>query len=95
MWIHLDNVSVKIPPHLLEKSEVLTDALSVAEPSLTRSVTLSAPNDWLQAWVACYCNEEEGLSGKDISDLVHCLLVWFLRLKCGIHHVEKSLSCRI
>jgi hypothetical protein len=94
MLIHLDNVSVKIPPQLLEKSELLTDALSVAEPSVTRKVTLAAPEEWLQAWVACYCNEEEGLSGKDIMDLVHCILVCFLRLECGIHRDDKSFYCR-
>jgi hypothetical protein len=95
MLIHLDNVSVKIPPQLIEKSEVLRNALSVAEPSVTRKVTLAAPKEWLQAWVACYCNEEEGLSGNDISDLVRCLLVRFLRLACGIHRDEKSFICRI
>jgi hypothetical protein len=78
LWMHIDNASVKIPAQLLEKSEVLTDALSVACPSVTRKVTLAAPEEWLQAWVSCYCNEEVSLGIKDITDLVNCLLVCFL-----------------
>jgi hypothetical protein len=95
MLIHLDNVSVKIPPQLLERSEVLTDALSVAEPSVTRKVTLAAPKEWLQAWVACYCNKEEDFSEQDNRDLVHCLLVCFLRPECGIHRDVQIFICRI
>jgi hypothetical protein len=79
MWMHLDNLSVKIPPQLLAKSQFLMDALSVADPS--GKATLAAPKEWLQAWVGCYCNEEQILSGKEINDLVNCLLVCFLRLE--------------
>jgi hypothetical protein len=78
IWIQLDNVSVKIPQQLLNKSKVLMDALSVAEPSVTQTVTLAAPKEWLQAWVLCYCNEEETLSDIDINDLINCLLVCIL-----------------
>jgi hypothetical protein len=94
MWMHLDDVSVEIPQQLLDKSEVLMDALSVAEPSVERNVTLAAPKEWLRAWVGCFCNEGESLSGKDISDLVNCLLVCFLRLERSCHRDPKSNSCR-
>jgi hypothetical protein len=77
MWIHLDNASVEIPPEVLNKSQVLTDALFVADPSVRRKVTLATPNEWLEAWVACYCTEEESLGSKDIKTLVNCLLVCF------------------
>jgi hypothetical protein len=75
MWIHLDNVSVKIPSHLLEKSPILMNALSVAHPSVARKVTVAVPREWLQSWAVCYCNEEEILNDVDIEDLVKCLLV--------------------
>jgi hypothetical protein len=81
MWMHLDNVSVKIPPQLLEKSPILMNALSVAHPSVARKVTVAAPREWLQSWVACYCNEEESLSSVDIKDLIKCLLVCLLLWK--------------
>jgi hypothetical protein len=78
MWMHLDNVSVKIPPQLLEKSPVLMNALSVAHPSVARKVTVAALREWMQSWVVCYCNEKRSLSGVDIKDLVNCLLVCLL-----------------
>jgi hypothetical protein len=78
LWMHLDNTRVKIPAQLLEKSQVLTDALSVPCASVTRTVTLAAPKEWLQAWVVCFCNEKGRLSCEDIKDLVNCLLVCFM-----------------
>jgi hypothetical protein len=75
MWMHLDNMSVKIPPKLLEKSPILLNALSVAHPSVAREVTLAAPKEWMQAWAVCLCNEEERMNDVDIEDLVKCLLV--------------------
>jgi hypothetical protein len=84
MWMHLDNGSLKIPPQLLRKSQVLIDALSVAHPSVTRNVTVAAPNEWLRAWLGCYCNEEKSLSSENIEDLVNCLLVCFLHLRAGL-----------
>jgi hypothetical protein len=75
--IHLDSKSVEIPPQVLNKSRVLMDALSVADPSVRRKVTLSAPQEWLQAWVACYCNEDGNLGSKDVEELLNCLMVWF------------------
>jgi hypothetical protein len=95
MCIHVDNFSVKIPQQLLNKSQFLMDALSVAEPSVTRKATLAAPKEWLQAWVVCYCNEEESLSEKDTRDLVYCLLVCFLRLACSSHRAKNRNSCPI
>jgi hypothetical protein len=80
MWMHLDNASVKIPPKLVNKSQILMDGLSVTSPSIAGKVTLPAPKEWLQAWAACYCNGEEILSCEDIKDLVNCLFVCFLRL---------------
>jgi hypothetical protein len=93
MWIHLDDISVKIPEQLLNKSEILTDAVSVAEPSVTRKITLAAPKEWLQAWVLCYCNEEESLKSKDINVLVNCLLVRFLRLVHSFHRDQNRYFC--
>jgi hypothetical protein len=83
MWMQLDNGSQKIPPQLLNKSQVLMDALSAADPSVARTVTVAAPKKWLQAWVLCYCNEEESLSCVNIKDLVNCLLVCFLLWNAG------------
>jgi hypothetical protein len=81
--MHLDNGSQKIPSQLLNKSQILMDALSVAHPSVTRKVTVAAPKEWLEAWVACYCNEEESLSWNNTKDLMNCLLVcFFLMLAC-------------
>jgi hypothetical protein len=76
--MHLDNGSLKIPSQLLNKSQILTDALSVANHSVTRKVTVAAPKEWLQAWVVCCCNEKGSLSCDNIKDLVNCLLVCFL-----------------
>jgi hypothetical protein len=90
MWMHLDNLSVIIPPQLLNKSKFLMDALSVADPS--GIATLAAPKEWLQAWVGCYCNEEQILSGKGIRDLVNCLLVCFLRLERSSHRDQNRYS---
>jgi hypothetical protein len=80
MWMHLDNASVRIPPQLLNQSQVLMDAMSKSDPSAKRKVTVAFPKEWLQAWVGCYCNEleEERLRCDDIEDLVNCLLVCFL-----------------
>jgi hypothetical protein len=77
MWIHLDSESVEIPPHVVNKSQVLIHALSMADSSVRRKVTLSAAQEWLQAWVACYCNEDGNLGSKDITELFNCLLVCF------------------
>jgi hypothetical protein len=51
MWMHLDSGSLKIPPHLLNKSQILTDALAAARSAedVTRKVTVAAPKEWLQA----------------------------------------------
>jgi hypothetical protein len=94
MWIQLDNESVKIPQQLLNKSKILMEALCVAEPSVTRSVTLAAPKEWLQAWVLCYCNEEESLRSKDINKLISCMLVCFLCLERSSHGAQNRYVCR-
>jgi hypothetical protein len=80
MWMHLDSGSLKIPAQLLNKSQILMDALSAARSAedVTRKVTVAAPKEWLQAWVGCYCNEEEILSCSNIKDLINCLLVCLL-----------------
>jgi hypothetical protein len=83
--MHLDNASVNIPSQLLEKSPIFVNALSVPQSSVTRTVSLPAPTKWLEAWVLCYCDEEEkDLSSQDIEVLVNCLLVLFL-LAPGSH----------
>jgi hypothetical protein len=102
MWMILDNKSVKIPSQLLNKSLVLRDALSVADPSTRRKVTVAAPQEWLQAWTGCYCNEEETLKCDSIEQLVHCLLVCFLFCiasaivpPIGTHAVGLLIACRV
>jgi hypothetical protein len=77
MWIHLDSESVEIHPHVSNKSQVLMDALSMADSSVRRKVTLSAVQECLQAWVACYCNQDGSLGSKDVKELFNCLLVCF------------------
>jgi hypothetical protein len=73
VWMHLD---VRIPSHLLNKSQVFMDAMmSEAAPSVARDFTLAAPKEWLQAWVACYCSDKQHLSCAETSELVHCLMV--------------------
>jgi hypothetical protein len=94
MWMHLDNVTVKVPPTLVKRSQVLLDALSMTDPSVTRKVTVPAPKEWLQAWAVCYCNEEESMSCKDIKCLVSCLLVCFLCLKRSSSRADKHF-CRV
>jgi hypothetical protein len=75
MWMHLDDATVKVPQQLLNMSQVLINAVSASHPSAARKVTLAAPKEWLQAWVGCFCHEEDSLSDKDIQCLVSCLLV--------------------
>jgi hypothetical protein len=77
MLIHLDDLSAKVPPQLVSKSQVLVDALSVTDPPVTRKITLSVPKEWMRAWAVCYCNEDERLICDDIKDLINCLLVCF------------------
>jgi hypothetical protein len=93
MWMQLDNVNVKIPQQFLDKSPLLMNALTVAQPSVTQTVSLAAPADWLDAWVLCFCDEEENLSCQDIQVLVDCLLVCFLLLQ-RICHEAASRFCR-
>jgi hypothetical protein len=102
LLMHLNNGCVKIPSLLLNKSQVFKDALSLAHPSTTRQVTLAAPDKWLQAWAACYCNEEEKLNCAEIEDLVNCLLVCSVRcnaaavvLDIGVCAVAVFTACRM
>jgi hypothetical protein len=86
VWIHLDNVRVHIPSHILNKSQILKDGLSSGEDSsVGKKLTLAAPEERLQAWMACYGGEEERLRYAGTKDLVNCLLV-------RIHLLESS--CR-
>jgi hypothetical protein len=74
--VHLGNVGVDIPSHLLCTSKLFMDVLaSVDDPSVGREFTLSVPEEWLQAWVTCYANGEKRLSCVDIEGLVNCLMV--------------------
>jgi hypothetical protein len=80
--MHDGNVLVPIPSHLLNKSQILIDAMSsVDDTSGSKDFTLPAPKEWLQAWMACYGSEEERLGRANIKDLVNCLLVSFFFLK--------------
>jgi hypothetical protein len=93
MWMHLDDLTVQIPPQLLNTSQVLMKAMSVARSSVARKVTLAAPQRWLQAWVGCFCIEEEILSDQDTQSLVDCLLVCLLSLECGCNRADISQFC--
>jgi hypothetical protein len=78
LWMHLDDVRVNIPSRLVSQSQVLIDAMScVGDSSIPGDLTLPAPKEWLQAWMACYDSEEEHLRREDTEDLVNCLLVRF------------------
>jgi hypothetical protein len=85
MWMHLDSGSLKIPPQLLNKSQMLMNALASAGSAVdvTWKVTVAAPKEWLQAWVGCYCKEEEILGCDNIKDLMNCLLVCFFLWNAG------------
>jgi hypothetical protein len=78
LWLHLDEVRVNIPSHLVNQSQVLMDTMScVDDSSITGDLTLPAPKERLQAWMACYGSEEERLRCASTEDLVNCLLVRF------------------
>jgi hypothetical protein len=79
--MQLDNVNVKIPQQFLDKSPILMNTMSVAQSSVTQTVSLAAPIRWLEAWVFCFCDEEESLICQDVQVLVDCLLVCFLLLQ--------------
>jgi hypothetical protein len=52
VWLYLDNIPVNIPSNLLHKSKTLMGGVSsVTHPST--GFTLAAPEEWLQAWLAC------------------------------------------
>jgi hypothetical protein len=79
--MHLADVSLHIPAHLVNESKVLLDALtSTGTSSLTSSFTLAAPVEWLQAWVSCYVREEVRLGNADLEVLMNCLRVCFSQL---------------
>jgi hypothetical protein len=82
--MHLDNDRISIPSRLVNQSQILLDAMScVDDSSITGDLTLPAPKEWLQAWMACYGSEEERLRCADTEDLINCLLVRFsLFLSC-------------
>jgi hypothetical protein len=76
VWMHVDDVRVNIPSRLVNRSQVLMDAMScVDDSSVYGDLTLPAPKEWLQAWIACYGREEERLRCADTEGLVNCLLV--------------------
>jgi hypothetical protein len=96
VWIHLDNVRVHIPSHILNKSQILIDALSsVDDSSVAKNLTLAAPEEWLQVWVACYGGEEERLRCAGIKDLVNCLLVRIHLLECSCRRAQRCLMVYI
>jgi hypothetical protein len=74
----LRDVRVNIPPHLVRSSEMLMDFVSsVDDISITSDFPLPVPEEWLDAWVACYCTETKPLRCLEIRDMVNCLLVCF------------------
>jgi hypothetical protein len=76
--MHLDHPRVPIPSRILNQSKVLLDTLtSACDSSATKSFTLAAPTEWLQAWVACFVTEEQSLGYADDEVLVKCLMVRF------------------
>jgi hypothetical protein len=95
IWMHLDNTRVNIPPHLLNKSDIFLDVQSsLVDPSITKDFTLAVPKDWLRAWAACCCSEDERIRTAEIGDLVNCLLVCFcFRKAAPITHQSLLLPC--
>jgi hypothetical protein len=76
VWMLLRNECVNIPSHPLESSEMLMGLLSsVDDPCIANELALPVPQEWLKAWVACYCTEQQLLKSSDIRDVVNCLLV--------------------
>jgi hypothetical protein len=74
--MYLDDVRVHIPSHLVTESNIVADVLSsMSDSPLTRDFTISAPTEWLQAWVACYVRKVERLGDADTEVLVNCLKV--------------------
>jgi hypothetical protein len=74
--MYLDNVHVHIPSHLLKESKIVVDVLSsMSDPLSTIDFILTAPTEWLQAWVACYVHKVEHLGNADTAALVNCLNV--------------------
>jgi hypothetical protein len=71
--MHLDTEPVNIPSDLVKNSQVLMDAMSCVDDS--GHLTLPAPKEWLQAWMACYGGEQERLRCAGIKVVVNCLLV--------------------
>jgi hypothetical protein len=72
VWMHLD---VRVPPHVLNQSQVFMDAMpSDDDHSIARDFTLAAPNEWLQVWSLCCCSDEQRLNCASTRDLVTCLL---------------------
>jgi hypothetical protein len=68
------------------------DALSsVDNSSVPKYFTLAAPQEWLQAWMACYGTEEERLRCAGIKDLANCLLVRILLLECSCRRHQSGL----
>jgi hypothetical protein len=48
VWMHVGDVPVLIPSHLLNKSQLLVDALSsIDDSSVANHFTLAAPQEWL------------------------------------------------
>jgi hypothetical protein len=95
VWMHLDNLCILIPSHLLNKSQILIDALSsVNDFSVAKNFTLAAPKEWLQDWMACYGSEEERLKCAGVKDLVNCLLVRIHLLECSCRRAKSRLIVR-
>jgi hypothetical protein len=95
VWMHLDNLRIYIPSHLLNKSQILIDALSsMDDNSVAKYFTLAAPKEWLQDWMACYGGEEERLECAGVKDLVNCLLVRIHLLECSCRRAKSRLIVR-
>jgi hypothetical protein len=91
VWMHLD---VQIPSRLLNKSQVLMDAMvSGGDPSSTRDFTLAAPTEWLQAWVVYCCGDKQRLGRADTEELVHCLMVCFFHYLAACSALTSYIVC--
>jgi hypothetical protein len=78
LWMHLDDLRVKISSSVVEKSQILKSVLSSpAVASSASDITLTAPKQWLRAWAFCFGSGETRLGSADNKDLVSCLLVRF------------------
>jgi hypothetical protein len=88
VMMQLRNQRVRIPSHYVKKSKVMMNVLSAALHSRVthgflfrrgstgkQQITLAAPTEWFEAWVACFVTRKKKLGCEDSAFLMNCLMV--------------------